>query len=860
MAQSIRAVTRALFALGLASCVGAPTGGPVGPSSTVSDADSIASSSDSDVAAPSADAGKATDLASGQCVTVSQCPTGTGACVNHVCVAPVACKSDKQCVANGMLCQLSSGFCVACNVDADCGASESCKAHQCVPPALPCNSSKDCGSTGVCNLQAKLCVECVSSNDCDSAMFCVDTVCVPGACSPGEIDGCESPTARKVCAGDARGYISEPCPSGGSCEAGKCEVKTSCTPGSKACQANTAAVCNASGTGQTLTPCGSKATCKEGLCVEAICSPGTKQCTEAQLATCNSAGSGWTTVACPIGEECLQGACAAVKPKCQPNSVVCQLGAVVTCNAEGTDATVVPCPAGASCQNGNCVTSTCSPGATTCSGVQLATCKADGSGWSATTCPAGEECKGGKCVAGTVASCGTVTGACVDGTIAVCGASGQQWGAGQQDCVASGQVCKAGKCIAFPGCAQAASTQKVAAANGVVTAVVAKPTGGAYVLGYDGYAGGPDKPRYTGVDPDGSIAWTKTLGGGKAAAVAGVVLADESLVAVENSGQSPYNAQFRRVSPAGQTAWITQVDTTALGAGMLSHLTSVIVRKDGKLVAGGGYNGTASDSVMPSSTNSFPFVAIAAADGSSAVAVKLDKSISSTNGYVSSLAQGDGGVWAAVLQKAVPVSKIALVKLDDGGAVVTSFALTTTSQNVGVPQLLRLPGGDFVLVYAWTSISMARFSDSGQILAHQSDIIGGNIDFSAVLLGSGQYIAGPGAILDSWGNLVTKEATLYSPNGVTSEGDGAWSAQLVWAGTGKPMDLVVRRHTLWTLTDTACPSALCSKVPYKDCMDDNPCTATWCGYTTKACTASLLPDGSPCGTKMACKLGVCKPK
>jgi len=129
-------------------------------------------------------------LACVQCLRASDCGGGTdggaGAdCVAGACVAFETCKNSLDCKA-GEVCDTTRGRCVACLTDTDCPSMAHCVASAC---HASCMSDKDCTAMKqLCDFTSASCVDCIRNSDCGtgktcSAGSCTDTVCLPGSTS-----------------------------------------------------------------------------------------------------------------------------------------------------------------------------------------------------------------------------------------------------------------------------------------------------------------------------------------------------------------------------------------------------------------------------------------------------------------------------------------------------------------------------------------------------------------------------------------------------------------------------------------------------------------------------------------------------
>lgn len=151
------------------------------------------------------------------------------------------------------------------------------------------------------------------------------------------------------------------------------------------------------------THCGEGETCKDYSCASIACVPGTKECQGNFLATCQADGKSWEQSTCPDGAPYCIGAECRV---CQPNQTFCAPAAagkpskaVLKCNTTGSDAEfVLSCGGATSCIDGKC--QICTPGLKQCDGGKAVTCQDDGSGWLVLDdCNAKDlACLGGLCV------------------------------------------------------------------------------------------------------------------------------------------------------------------------------------------------------------------------------------------------------------------------------------------------------------------------------------------------------------------------------------------------------------------------------------------------------------------------------
>jgi hypothetical protein len=165
-----------------------------------------------------------------------------------------ACLSDKDCRAQGRLCDPKTRACAQCLQASDCGMNADCVAGACVA-FESCTNSLDCKAGKVCEIARGRCVTCVADSDCAATFHCVASTC------------------RTSCLSDK------------DCVAMKqlCDFSTS-----------TCAACI------RPTDCGPGKTCSAGACVDSVCTAGKTSCAANMLFTCAADGSAWgSPITCP---------------------------------------------------------------------------------------------------------------------------------------------------------------------------------------------------------------------------------------------------------------------------------------------------------------------------------------------------------------------------------------------------------------------------------------------------------------------------------------------------------------------------------------------------------------------------------
>ena len=85
------------------------------------------------------------------------------------------CRSDRECTAMGQVCDFTSGACVDCVRDADCGTMMVCLASRCVTP-VRCTTTRMCPGQ-VCDTVRGFCVDCLTNVDCPPGLTCRGAGC-----------------------------------------------------------------------------------------------------------------------------------------------------------------------------------------------------------------------------------------------------------------------------------------------------------------------------------------------------------------------------------------------------------------------------------------------------------------------------------------------------------------------------------------------------------------------------------------------------------------------------------------------------------------------------------------------------------
>jgi hypothetical protein len=334
-----------------------------------------------------------------------------------------------------------------CESNLDCRGGEVCRAGTC---REACGSNDDCtGALPVCDEVAGVCVACLDDGDCDEGR-CVDTVCVSDRCeTDDDCEGaltCDPETGRcGVCDGDGD------CPGGYTCEDGGCVAIDDriCIPDTTRCEGDVLYTCSRDGTRETATACAdADALCAErdgvAACLPVVCEPDAIGCLDANTAfVCDATGTTQEPLPCRADQYCDAGACRL--RVCDPGARTCDGDVVVVCDERGASSTLEPCAAqadcadaalGCACVEAECRVRQCLPGGGRCVGALLQACEDDGLGYAAPAeCPDDTVCLAGACIPD---ECTPGATRCAGDTLLRCEA-GNRWTT--TDCAASGQLC-----------------------------------------------------------------------------------------------------------------------------------------------------------------------------------------------------------------------------------------------------------------------------------------------------------------------------------------------------------------------------------------------------------------------------------
>ena len=328
-----------------------------------------------------------------ECVSNSDCGTDE-VCSGNTCqtvdrCANVTCSGGKECNATNGLCECPSGT-------KDYGSGV-CEAPDCSNGGVVCSGGKECKNK-VCQCPSSkpfeksgTCVECTASSQCGNGEECISNYCQL-------VDACANVTCRsdQICVNGAC-----QCPSGKVEYQGECQAPN-CINGGVTCPSDKPA-CSSSG---TCVECASNGDCTGGkTCQSNVCKcPSGKIEYEGSCVTpnCNNAiiCSGDKPYCNSSNGECVEcimdGNCSGGKV-CTNNTCVCpddkpyeSGGKCVECSSDSN------CSNGKTCQNGTCKCPSDKPYE---SGGKCVECTSD------TQCASGETCQSNVCEKPAVREC-----------------------------------------------------------------------------------------------------------------------------------------------------------------------------------------------------------------------------------------------------------------------------------------------------------------------------------------------------------------------------------------------------------------------------------------------------------------------
>jgi len=185
-----------------------------------------------------------------------QCVVGGNGCEPGEVLGCAGTIALRICASNGL--DTSAQICPAETPNCQSGT---CTAQLCEPGALECENTTTVRS---CNADG---TEWVLQT-CEAGLGCFGGQCIVGgnACEPGEVLGCASTTALRVCSSNGIDDDARDCPAETpDCRSGVCSLQI-CEPDSLSCNGNDVVQCNSGGDATSvLETC--RAACAGGVCV-----------------------------------------------------------------------------------------------------------------------------------------------------------------------------------------------------------------------------------------------------------------------------------------------------------------------------------------------------------------------------------------------------------------------------------------------------------------------------------------------------------------------------------------------------------------------------------------------------------------
>ena len=390
-------------------------------------------------------------------------------------LAPLSCRSDRECGVRAQVCERTRGVCVDCLTSIDCTGTDVCSSNRCVAAPPPCRSDRECSARmQVCNPTRMTCVDCNVDRDCPAGNVCdPDGNCAAQTCAPGSAS-CADESTRRVCSADGRMFTAMPCPTviNGVSRCGDGVCATTCSANFADCDGNPANGCevdlrasatNCGRCGNGCPAAGGTAGCSAGTC-SLTCSAGRGDCDGSAANGCetnvgsSNAHCGRCGNPCGAGLTCTDGLC--LLSGCPSGRTLCGTACVdlnsdvAQCGACGR-ACALP-NATAACSAGTCVVASCAAGLGNCDGVATNGCETDTTrsatncGACGTVCPTPQNsipaCVAASCGIFCATGFGSCDGANANGCevsltndAANCGACGRA--------CAAGQACQAGACV-----------------------------------------------------------------------------------------------------------------------------------------------------------------------------------------------------------------------------------------------------------------------------------------------------------------------------------------------------------------------------------------------------------------------------
>ncbi|HIA03129.1 MAG TPA: hypothetical protein EYN66_14690, partial [Myxococcales bacterium] len=380
--------------------------------------------------------------------------------------APTSCDSDKDCTAEGKICDPLTESCVNCLTDAECDEFQHCVLLNC-QDYTACSNSLGCvdamgpdkEAQPICDSDIGECSACLSAADCPESHDCTAKQCVPyqsckNSTDCGADEVCDKSTGRCV-----NCLTNNDCSTNSLCEAGLCKAFTpcvsdkDCTSQGLLCDTNKTkcAQCLEHADCPAIYNCQAIGVDGTGVCVVDACAQGQGACADNAKVTCNATGDNYgSPEPCPAETTCLApgGSPDCEAWVCTPNKATCTDNTAELCSGDGLSvASTTQCDNNSQkCIAGECIDTVCTPNESKCNqaGTAIETCKADGLGVVTQNCPEGSTiCEDATCKA---IICSVDTTFCDGTTVKQCNSTGTA-AENFADCDPEKQACLGGACV-----------------------------------------------------------------------------------------------------------------------------------------------------------------------------------------------------------------------------------------------------------------------------------------------------------------------------------------------------------------------------------------------------------------------------
>ena len=166
-----------------------------------------------------------------ECYADVHCPDGDS-CRDSICRPDTECSADADCPLG--VCD-PDGLCTDCNGATDCATGMDCVLGVCRPEQPECTDFQDCAALGGnCDSTTGRCVSCDDETQCGDYERCDFDLdeCLPDTCVP-SVAFCVGDVVH-ACRADGKGSHLIPCGEGEVCSGGEC-INDQCEPGTTVC-------------------------------------------------------------------------------------------------------------------------------------------------------------------------------------------------------------------------------------------------------------------------------------------------------------------------------------------------------------------------------------------------------------------------------------------------------------------------------------------------------------------------------------------------------------------------------------------------------------------------------------------------